>query len=55
MAWLLLLLALGCLVVPFFTTSVALGGFGMLSSLILTVIGLMTLLASRRQAPVRDR
>jgi hypothetical protein len=55
MAWLVLLLALSCLVEPFFTASVALGACSMLLSLILTVVGMMMLLSARRNEIVRDR
>lgn len=47
MPWILILLAAALFAVPFLTTSVGLGTLCLLSSLVLFVIGVMWLIASR--------
>jgi hypothetical protein len=47
MAWVLLLLALACIILTFFTPSVALGMCSMLLTLVLIVVAMMMLLSTR--------
>ena len=57
MAWILLLLAVACFLVPFFTVSFALGALCLLAALVLIVVALLLLLSARvggatRNAPI---
>lgn len=57
MPWILLLIAIACFAVPFFTTSFALGAFCLVFSLLLILVAMMMLLSSRvgdatRSAPM---
>jgi uncharacterized protein (DUF58 family) len=47
MAWILLLLAVACFMVPYFTTSFALGALGLILALVLLVTAMMLLLSAR--------
>jgi hypothetical protein len=47
MGWILLLLAAACFAVPFLTTSAALGVLSLLLSLLLGLIGVLSLLSGR--------
>jgi hypothetical protein len=54
MAWILLLLAAACFLVPAFTTSFALGALSLVLALILMVIAFVLLLAGRMQGSSRS-
>ena len=54
MAWILLLLAIACFLVPFFTTSFALGVACMLVALVLVVTAMLLLLAARVGGATRN-
>ncbi|HEY2344801.1 MAG TPA: hypothetical protein VGH80_02835 [Xanthomonadaceae bacterium] len=54
MAWILLLLAVGCFVFTFFTTSIGLGVTCVLLSLLLVVVSILMLLSSRVGSASRD-
>lgn len=47
MAWILLLLALACFVVPYFTSSFALGAFCLVLALVLALAAMVLLLSAR--------
>lgn len=47
MPWVLLLLAVACFLVPYFTTSFALGALCLVLALLFFVAGVMTLISSR--------
>jgi hypothetical protein len=54
MAWILLLLAVACFLVPYFTTSFALGALCLALSLVLVIVALVMLLAARIGDASRD-
>lgn len=54
MAWILLLLAVGCFVFTFFTTSIGLGVSCLLLSLLLMVASILMLLSARVGNATRD-
>ena len=54
MAWILLLLAVACFLVPFFTTSFALGVVCMLVALALAITAMLLLLAARVGGATRN-
>ncbi len=53
MAWILLLLAVACFLVPYFTTSFALGALCLALALMLLLAAMAMLLASRLQSTSR--
>ncbi len=54
MPWVLLLLAVACFLIPYFTTSVGLGVLCLVLALVFFVAGVMTLISSRIGANTRS-
>jgi len=55
MAWILLLLAVGCFVFTFFTPSIGLGVTCVLLALLLVVVSVLMLLSARAGDPAHTR